>query len=410
MEMLESRRLLSVTLGDDGVLVVDGTPRADTVLLSRGRANPAMLEVRLNGQLSTFPLSSVGSVVVRTGDGNDRIAVLSRNGDPAIDVRVFAGAGHDRITLGAGNDTVDAGSGNDTVHCGGGDDLVAGGDGRDVLFGGDGRDVLLGGSGHDRLDGGRDDDLCSGGDGRDVLAGGVGDDLLYGDAGNDLCDGGAGHDRLFGGDGNDQLRGHGGDDDLFGEAGRDLCDGGAGNDYIVGGDDADLCRGGTGNDTFSGFDQPSEWRDKRVQLDDICLTVDDLPVAVRTTLDTQFTQPEILKIDPRTGPDGGVVAYELIVRSAGLQYAVTVAADGTLDRVQAEECPPTVAEQLPQAVRDHLAANYPDAELYQVRIEGGGDDALSYDVLLSSGGRCHELRYLADGTVVRVRIDGIESA
>lgn len=408
VEPLEGRRLLSVALGSDGVLVIDGTAGADHVVLGRSRTDPDVLEVRLGRQLTTFSRSAVSGVVVRAGDGNDHVVVLSVRGGLTIDVRVFAGTGHDRVVLGAGNDFVDAGDGNDFVDCGAGNDLVTGGNGHDRLLGGSGNDQLFGASGDDRLHGGDGHDTCSGGDGRDTLAGGVGDDRLYGEAGRDHCDGGNGNDRLFGGDGNDRLLGGAGNDDLFGESGRDRCDGGAGEDYLVGGTDDDVCQGGTGRDTFSGDDDLRERRDRRPNVDDLCLSVTDLPPAVFDTLQTRLPQAEVLKIERRPGPDGSFDRYELLVRGQGAEHELVVREDGTVDRLEARASPPTAFDRLPEAVRTHYVATFPGAVLYRVDAEVD-DGAPRFDVLFTRDGRCHEARYRADGTLERLRVDGIDS-
>lgn len=411
MESLEPKRLLSAVLGSEGVLTVEGTPGNDSILIARSLTDPALIEVSVNRQVSSFALGSVRSMVIRAGDGNDRVVLSERAGAIAVDVRVFAGAGNDRVQLGSGHDLVDAGPGNDFVDAGVGDDLVIGGAGNDRLVGGAGDDNLVGGAGNDRLDGRDGDDLLTGDDGNDAVLGGAGDDALYGDDGNDLLDGGTGDDLLFGGENNDRLLGKDGHDDLFGEEGRDTCDGGKGDDYIVGGDDRDECKGGSGRDTFSGNDDRREWKDKDRggSFDDVCLTAGDLPQAVQAAIAERFSAAELIKIEAEDGTGDNVVThYEILLRSEGRLFEVEVRVDGTITKVEAEEAPPLTLERLPEPVRTHYTTNFPNAVLIKLEEEySEGDEVITqYELRFTFGGRFYEVHYAVDGRVLKVEIDG----
>lgn len=411
MELLEPKRLLSAVLGSDGTLTVEGTPGNDSILISRSSTDTSLIEVSVNRQVSSFPLASVRSMVIRAGEGNDRVALSERLGAIVVDVRVFAGSGNDRVQLGSGNDLVDAGAGNDFVEAGAGNDLVSGGEGNDRLVGVAGNDNLVGGLGNDRIDGGDGTDLLTGDAGHDVLLGGTGDDAMYGEDGNDLLDGGTGDDLLFGGESNDRLLGKDGSDDLFGEGGRDNCDGGNGDDYIVGGDDRDACKGGTGRDTFSGDDDQREWRDKGRggSSDDICLTSNDLPQAVRAAISERFAVAEFVKIAAEDEAGDDVVThYEILLRSEGRLFEVEVSVTGEIRKVEAEDCPPLTLEQLPEAVRAHYTTQYPGALLVKLEAEdeGGNGVVTGYEVKFTFGGKFYELHYAVDGRVLSLEIDG----
>jgi hypothetical protein len=130
--------------------------------------------VVVNGTLLHFPAGT--RLTVRTGAGDDHVVVHGRAG-----VTVLGGPGDDVLRGGDGDDRLLGGPGRDYVEGGGGDDLLSGGPGDDVLYGMDGDDVLRGGGGRDHLDGGPGDDVLEGGSGRDVLHGGGGQDALHAD-------------------------------------------------------------------------------------------------------------------------------------------------------------------------------------------------------------------------------------
>jgi Ca2+-binding RTX toxin-like protein len=215
--------------------------------------------------------SNVRSILVRAGDGPDRV-VLSDLGRTAFDVLleigVFGESGNDTLIGshlgdhlfgGAGADVLRGGDGLDRLVPGGGGGELVGGEGKDqAVFAGGGEWVvndgrvrhratseqttlqgveivsITGGAGNDAVTGigfsgamvvrtgGGDDELRSG-SGRDHLVGGPGDDVLSG---------GDGNDRLEGQDGNDELRGGDDDDMLLGGPGRDVCVGGEGADSL----------------------------------------------------------------------------------------------------------------------------------------------------------------------------------
>lgn len=166
LEVLEARRLMSATLGADGVLRVTGTAGSDHVRVGdhfpthdhHGHGVGHQIVVQENHSIQTFDAGQVVRVLVDGGAGNDSLVAvhLSR---PAI------------LIGGAGNDA------------------LFGGDGGDSLAGGDGSDVVFGGAGNDTLNGGR---------GRDRLYGGSGDDTLLAEDGEvDYVNGGSGHDRAL---------------------------------------------------------------------------------------------------------------------------------------------------------------------------------------------------------------------
>jgi Ca2+-binding RTX toxin-like protein len=187
--------------------------------------------------LDTVIINDMNDILSSTREGNDLVAVLAFNHDPA---RIY---GTFRIVDHFGTHAVDSfinGDGTPFVLATG----STGGNGSGIISGTDKSDTLDGRGGDDWLygDGGRDELL--GGTGNDHLYGGAGRDLLDGQDGDDILDGGSGHDRLVGGAGRDifvvtpgTAVGHGeGDDDdrdtLHFAALRDGDGPGAGRDVI----------------------------------------------------------------------------------------------------------------------------------------------------------------------------------
>jgi hypothetical protein len=180
-EILEARRLLSVSVADHAWLI-DGTARADTIVLTRGKR---AVTVSVNGQSSEVSLRSFSTIRVRAGKGNDLVTIGSDDAVIMAGASVLAGPGDDTVVTGDGNDTVTGEDGNDEISTHGGDDDVSGGAGHDLIFGGDGNDHLTGDGNADTLLGGYGDDLVLGGAGDDEMRDGYGADSVYGGAGRD---------------------------------------------------------------------------------------------------------------------------------------------------------------------------------------------------------------------------------
>jgi hypothetical protein len=178
---LEHRRLLSASIAHH-VLLIDGTPRSDTIVLTRGKR---ALMVDVNGQVSEFSLRSFSTIRIRAGKGNDLVTIGSDDNVITAAAFVAAGPGDDTVVTGDGNDKVTGEDGNDEISTHGGDDDVSGGAGHDLIFGGDGNDRLTGDGNADTILGGYGDDLVLGGAGDDEMRDGFGADSVYGGAGRD---------------------------------------------------------------------------------------------------------------------------------------------------------------------------------------------------------------------------------
>lgn len=128
------------------VLVVYGTERADSILVTRVGNK---LRVLHNGViLGAFNTSAVGSISIDARDGNDVVAV---GATIKIATTIMGGAGDDYLSGGSGHDTLLGGDGHDFLFGMLGNDLLDGGAGNDWLWGGPGTDVLLGRDGRNRL-------------------------------------------------------------------------------------------------------------------------------------------------------------------------------------------------------------------------------------------------------------------
>jgi Ca2+-binding RTX toxin-like protein len=158
----------------NGVLYVQGTPGADSIMLWSDAAS-GQTGVGINGAFhGAFSVPTGGRIVISAGDGDDFVSA----GSSRVPAWIFGDAGNDQLTGSAFNDRLDGGSGNDLLLGYAGHDLLFGGDGNDWIEGHSGHDVLVGEAGNDRLEGGTDNDFASGGSGGDYIKGGDGDDLL----------------------------------------------------------------------------------------------------------------------------------------------------------------------------------------------------------------------------------------
>ncbi|HEV2294296.1 MAG TPA: hypothetical protein VGR35_10590 [Tepidisphaeraceae bacterium] len=228
LESLESRRLLTTSLNENGVLAIQGSDINDDVMVWQPVLE--VMRVEHNGAVTDYVTADVKAIYVNVFGGDDKVILGRRTANA-------------QVIGGEGNDTLSAGEGNDTICGDGGNDYLFGGGGHDYLNGGNGTgqdsDEIIGGLGRDTVDYSarmntlrigigqnfNDGELTEGDnvrEGIEIVLGGEGDDelynftsfgaRLYGNGGNDSLIGGASDDLLVGGPGNDTLHGAGGFD------------------------------------------------------------------------------------------------------------------------------------------------------------------------------------------------------
>lgn len=198
MELLESRRLMSVSL-HNGLLEVFGTPGADAISVSFNASTGYSVAINRD-PIRTFPSNQVQAIAIHGGKGNDEISCMGGLAlrTDALDLeRVESAVAAVQVPV-----TIAGGSGDDEIFGGKGNDLLIGGDGNDDIRGYGGNDTILGGPGADLLGAGENSE-----NGNDVIRGGAGNDSINGGAGNDTVDGCDGNDLVFGGGGSDKLFG-----------------------------------------------------------------------------------------------------------------------------------------------------------------------------------------------------------
>ena len=230
IDLLEPRRLCSVTLEVTRTLVITGTDAQDfiTVDLDVGLYGERTLRVSENGGITRIPQGDVADMLILCGDGDDFVRIGS--GGYAGSVNTPA-----------------------QVEGQGGDDEINGGFAADVILGGDGNDFLTGYEGNDFIDGGAGDDVVVVHIGLDTVFGGTGNDQINGQETGKSS-------TLDGGEGDDEITGTSRRDTITGGAGNDTIDGGRGGDRVSGDDGADVITltgkgrllGGLGPDTFVG--------------------------------------------------------------------------------------------------------------------------------------------------------------
>ena len=240
LESLESRRLLTATLNEDGLLSIHGSDVDDTVEVWQPSRD--VLRVDHNGAAVDFVVHDVAEIYVNVFGGNDQVTLGRR----AMNAKIIGGEGNDTLSAGEGNDTICGDGGNDYLFGGGGHDYLNGGDGTgadaDDILGGTGWDTIdysarvnhvRVGVGQNFNDGELNEqdnvhegvEIVIGGDGDDMLQnftpfpsklyGGAGNDLLIGNEADDLLDGGAGNDELTGAGGFDSYASNDGDADVI---------------------------------------------------------------------------------------------------------------------------------------------------------------------------------------------------
>ncbi|HEX8912271.1 MAG TPA: hypothetical protein VF796_07915 [Humisphaera sp.] len=263
IETLESRRLLSVSLGSGGTLTVVGTDGWDNILVT---VVDGQYRVTLNGRTTAYAASKVQRIVADARNGADTIRLTEAVKVPST---LNPGSGErfdsqpDNVYGGGGDDYIIGNARSYELRGGGGNDVIEG-RGESAAYGDDGDDRITWFSGADhRVEGGAGTDtfddshsnggsLDSGGDilgnDADVYAAGYftsndsykGIDNWVGSSYGDIIIGSSIRNVLRGGGGDDLLMGMNGDDELYGGAGNDTLRGGSGRDALFGGDGNDL--------------------------------------------------------------------------------------------------------------------------------------------------------------------------
>ena len=171
-----------VSFGAGSVVIQDAT---------RPTAGPGCGAVDFNGV--SCARTSGGKIVLRFGDGNDKMSPVPST--------PFDGTSFD----------IDGGTGNDELWGGRNADIIKGAAGRDNLYGQGGKDLVDGGSGKDTVHG---QGTLRGGSGNDFI------DVLFGNEGSKSI-----VSKLFGGTGNDHF--------VTGNGAKEIVDCGAGKDQVA---------------------------------------------------------------------------------------------------------------------------------------------------------------------------------
>jgi Ca2+-binding RTX toxin-like protein len=126
-------------------LVITGTADSDVADLIEKRGT---YRVHMNDPavVMMFPTSSVSLAIIQLEDGDDHFVMGT---DLTLPVRIFGGAGDDKLATALGDDRLEGGEGDDVLIGSGGNDRLYGNAGNDLLYGGAGRDYLYGGDGID---------------------------------------------------------------------------------------------------------------------------------------------------------------------------------------------------------------------------------------------------------------------
>ena len=123
------------------ILVIGGTTDDDDMRLLRVNDDENSVEVRNSSDGSRIFYHNISRIDVYGGEGDDDI---SADRDLTIPVRLFGGAGNDKLRGGEASDLLFGGVGVDRLHGGVGNDFLVGGSGADRLAGEDGDDLLVG--------------------------------------------------------------------------------------------------------------------------------------------------------------------------------------------------------------------------------------------------------------------------
>jgi Ca2+-binding RTX toxin-like protein len=142
IEPLESRSMLSASLGADGMLTVAGGARPDNITVTLAPDDPAHLVVKVNRKSFMFNTADVLGMHIAGRRGNDRLVLDESYGQIFIPVTITGGAGKDVLAGASGDDQLYGQGGMDKLYGNGGTDWVIGGAMADYVDGGAGFDIL----------------------------------------------------------------------------------------------------------------------------------------------------------------------------------------------------------------------------------------------------------------------------
>lgn len=219
VQTLENRRVLAaVSLGDDGVLDIDGDAQNNRIAVWSS-SDASVLHVAVDGRRAEFRSAAVAAIRVDAGRGDDAVRIAPNVSQPTF---LQGNAGNDRLYGGSGVNIIFGGAGNDRLEGGRSVDYLIGGAGNDVLRGGGSNDWLFGDATNEYPEGAVDPvayaiEFANTNRGNDTLLGGDGADVMLGGNGNDQLVGGDGNDVMIGGSGADRMSGQGGDDVMLGD-------------------------------------------------------------------------------------------------------------------------------------------------------------------------------------------------
>src|SRR5438046_7982785 len=126
-EILERRRLLSISQPIPGVIYVYGTDASDNITISGSGHN-----IAIAGTAGSGSFNNVSVLYVFALGGND--TVTSDNA-VLVTTQLQGGAGNGSLTGGGANDGIYGEDGNDVLHGGAGNDQMSGGNGNDQIWG-----------------------------------------------------------------------------------------------------------------------------------------------------------------------------------------------------------------------------------------------------------------------------------
>jgi RTX calcium-binding nonapeptide repeat (4 copies) len=132
-------------LAGNRILEIVGTSESDSIDVRKRRG---VITVAMNGKVRRYSAADVGGLLLRGGDGNDRMTIAPHLG---IASYLMAGNGDDVVNGSDWNDILIGGAGNDTIDGLGGSDSIYGQDGADRIAGGTEADFVFAGRGDDRI-------------------------------------------------------------------------------------------------------------------------------------------------------------------------------------------------------------------------------------------------------------------
>jgi hypothetical protein len=132
------------------------------------------------------------------------------------------------------------------------------------------------------------------------------------------------------------------------------------------------------------------------------IAISELPEQVVSAVSARFPGARLLEAE--TDSDGGSLTFDVRAEWSGTEWALTISPEGDVMEIER----PLASADLPQAVRDWIASNFPGASIREADLVAVRD-AVSYEVLIATATGSFEATLLVPAQEVPIPGAGLDA-